>query len=54
MFSFTRYILPVAILLSLLITPARSQDTKIVIEANTPPSLERATFVKHSDPNGVP
>jgi subtilase family serine protease len=53
MFSFTRYILAVAILLSLLITPARSQDTKIVIEANTPPSLERATFVKHSDPNGV-
>ena len=53
MFSFTRYIAAIAILLSLWIGPAWSQDGMVAIDGNTPPSLDRATFVKHSDPNGV-
>jgi subtilase family serine protease len=53
MFSFTRFIPPTAILISLLISPAWSQEGRVVIRGNTPPSLERATFVKRSDPNSA-
>jgi subtilase family serine protease len=53
MFSLTRFIAAIAILLSLFIPPAWSQDGRVAIQANTPPSLERATFVKRSDPHGM-
>src|SRR4029077_8822706 len=53
MFSLTRFIAAIAILLSLFIPPAWSQDGRVAIQANTPPSLERATFVKRSDPHDM-